>query len=95
MDLTEAEEIKKRWKEYTEEVYKKALDEPNNHDAVVTHLDPAISECKVKRALGSITKNKANGGNGIPVELFQILNDDAVKLLHSICQQIWKTQQWP
>ena len=91
MDLTEAEEIKKRWKEYTEEEYKKALDEPNNHDAVVTHLDPAISECKVKRALGSITKNKVIGGDGIPAELFQILEDDAIKVLHSIRQQIWKT----
>ena len=79
MDLTEAEEIKKRWKEYTEEEYKKTLDEPNNHDAVVTHLDPAISECKVKRALRSITTNKTSGSDGIPAELFQILKDDAVK----------------
>ena len=88
MDLTEAEDIKKRWQEYTEELYKKALHDPNNHDGVTTHLEPDILECKVKRALGSITMNKARGGDGIPVELFQILKDDAVKVLHSICQQI-------
>jgi len=95
MDLTEAEEIKKRWEEYTEELYKKGLNDPDNHDGVVTHLEPDILECEVKWALGSITTNKASGGGGIPVELFQILKDDAVKVLHSICQQIWKTQQWP
>ena len=94
MDLTEAEDIKKRWKEYTEELYKKDLHEPDNHDGVITHLEPDILECEVKWALESITTNKANGGDGIPVELFQILKDDAVKVLHSICQQIWKTQQW-
>ena len=95
MDLTEAEDIKKRWQEYTEELYKKYLQDPDNHDGVITHLELDILECKVKRALGSITMNKANGGDGIPVELFQILKDDAVKVLHSICQEIWKTQQWP
>ena len=95
MDLTEAEDIKKRWQEYTEELYKKDLYNPDNHDGVITHLEPDILECEVKWALGSITMNKANGGNGIPVELFQILNDDAIKVLHSICQQVWKTQQWP
>ena len=95
MDLTEAEDIKKRWQEYTEELYKKDLQDPNNHDGVITHLEPDILECEVKWALGSITMNKASGGDGIPVELFQILKDDALKLLHSICQQIWKTQQWP
>ena len=95
MDLTEAEDIKKRWQEYTEELYKKDLHNPDNHDGVITHLEPDILECEVKRALGSISINKDSGGNGIPVELFQILKDDAVKLLHSICQQIWKTQQWP
>ena len=94
-DLTEAEEIKKRWHEYTEKLYKKGLNDLDNHDGVVTHLEPDILECKVKLALGSITMNKAGGGDGIPVELFQILKDDAVKVLHSICQQIWKTQQWP
>jgi len=94
MDLTEAEDIK-RWQEYTEELYKKDLHEPDNHDGVITHLEPDIVECKVKWALGSITMNKASGGDGIPVELFQILKDDAVNVLHSICQQIWKTQQWP
>ena len=94
MDLTEAEDIKKRWQEYTEELYKKDLQDPDNHDGVITHLEPDILECQVKWALGSITTNKASGGDGIPVELFQILND-AVKVLHSICQQIWKTQQWP
>ena len=94
-DLTEAEEIKKRWHEYTEKLYKKGLNDLDNHDGVVTHLEPDILECKVKLALGSITMNKASGGDGIPVELFQILKDDAVKVLHSIYQQIWKTQQWP
>ena len=94
MDLTEAEDIKKRWQEYTE-VYKKDLHDPDNHDGVIshTHLEPDILECEVKWALGSISTNKASGGDGIPVELFQILKDDAVKVLHSICQQIWKTQQ--
>ena len=92
-DLTEAEDIKKRWQEYTEELYKKDLHDPDNHDDVITHLEPDILECEVKWALGSITMNKASGGDGIPVELFQILKDDAVKVLHSICQQIWKTQQ--
>ena len=95
MDLTEAEDNKKRRQEYTRELYKKDVHDPNNHDGVITHLEPDIMECKVKRALGSITMNKARGGDGIPVELFQILKDDAVKVLHSICQQIWKTQQWP
>ena len=94
-DLTEAEDITKRWQEYTEELYKKDLKDPDNHNAVITHLEPDILECEVKWALGSITANKASGGNGIPVELFQILKDDIVKVLHSICQQIWKTQQWP
>ena len=94
MDLTEAEDIKKRWQEYTEELYKKDLSDPDNHDGVTTHLEPDILECEVKWALGSITTNKASGGDGIPVELFQILKDDAVKVLHSICQQIWKTQHW-
>ena len=93
MDQTEAEDIKKRWQEYTEELYKKDLHNPDNHDGVITHLEPDILECKVKWALGSITTNKASGGDVIPVELFQILKDDAVKVLHSICQQIWKTQQ--
>ena len=95
MDLTEAEDIKKRWQEYTEELYKKDLHHPDNHDGVITHLEPDILECEVKWALGNITMNKARGGDGIPVELFQILKDDAVKVLYSICQQIWKTQQWP
>ena len=95
MDLTEAEDIKKRWQEYTEELYKKDLHDPDNHDGVITDLEPDILECEVKWALESITTNKASGGDGIPVELFQILKDDAVKVLHSICQQIWKTQQWP
>ena len=90
-DLTEAEDIKKRWQEYTEELYKKNLLDPVNYDDVITHLDPDILECDVKWASGSITMNKASGGDGIPVELFQILKDDAVKVLHSICQQIWKT----
>ena len=89
-DLTEEEDIKKRWQEYTEELYKIDLHDPDNHDGVITHLEPDILECEVKWALGSITANKANGGDGIPVELFQILKDDAVKVLHSICQQIWK-----
>ena len=92
MDLTEAEDIKKRWQEYTEELYKKELHHPDNHDGVITHLEPDILECEVKWALESITMNKASGGDGIPVELFQILKDDAVKVLHSVCQQIWKTQ---
>ena len=95
MDISEAEDIKKRWQEYTEELYKKDLHDPDNQDDVITHLEPDILECKVKWALGSITTNKASGGDGIPVELFQILKDDAVKVLHSICQQIWKTPQWP
>ena len=94
MDLKEAEGIKKRWQEYTE-LYKKDSHDPDNHDGVITHLEPDILECEVKWVLGSITTNKASGGGGIPVELFQILKDDAVKVLHSICQQIWKTQQWP
>ena len=92
IDLTEAEDINKRWQEYTEELYKKDLYDPDNHDGVITHLEPDILECEVKWALGSITTNKASGGDGIPVELFQILKDDAGKVLHSICQQIWKTQ---
>ena len=95
MDLTNAEDIKKRWQEYTEELYKKDLHKPDNHDGVTTHLEPDILECKVRWALGSITTNKAGGGDGIQVELFQILIDDAVKVLHSKCQPIWKTQQWP
>ena len=95
MDLIEAEDIKKRKQEYTEELYKKDLHDTDNHDGVITHLEPDILECEVKWALESITTSKANGGNGIPVELFQILKDDVVKVLHSICQQIWKTQQWP
>ena len=94
MDLTEAEDIQKRWQEYTE-VYKKDLHDPDNHDGVITHLEPDILECEVKWALGSITKNKASGGDGISVKLFQILKDDTMKVLHSICQKIWKTQQWP
>ena len=98
MDLTEAEDIKKRWQEYTEELYKKDLHDPDNQTSwmsgVTTHLEPDILECKVKWALGSITMNKASEGDGIPVELFQILKDDAMKVLHSICQQIWKAQQW-
>ena len=97
IDLTKAEDIKKRWQEYTEELYKKDLHDPDNHNGVIihTHLEQDILECEVKWALGSITMNKANGGDGIPVELLQILKDDVVKVLHSICQQIWKTQQWP
>ena len=94
-DLTKAEDIKKRWQEYTEKLYKKDLRDPDNHNGVITHLEPDILECEVKWALGSITMNKASRGDGIPVELFQILKDDAVKVLHSICQQIRKTQQWP
>ena len=95
MDLTEAEDIKQRCQEYTEELHKKDLQNPDNHHGVVTHLELDILECEVKWALGSITMNKASGSDGIPVELFQILKDDAAKVLHSICQQIWKTQQWP
>ena len=95
MDLTEAEDIKKRWQEYTEELYTKDLHDPDNHDGVITHLEPDILECEVKWALGSITTKKASGGDGISAELFQILKDDAVLVLHSMCQQIWKTQQWP
>ena len=96
MDLTEAEDIKKRWQEYTK-LYKKKknLQDLDNHDGVITHLEPDILECKVKRALWSIPMNKVSGGDGIPVELFQVLKDDDVKVLHPICQQIWKTQQWP
>ena len=94
MVLTEAENIK-RWKEYTEELYENDIPDPDNHNGVITHLEPDILECEVKRALESITTNKASGGDRFPVELFQILNDDAVKVLHSICQHIWKTQQWP
>ena len=93
--LTEAEDIKKRWQEYTEELYKKNPHDPDNHNAVITHLEPDILEYEVKWALGSITTNKASRGDGIPVELFQILKDHAVKVLHSVCQQIWKTRQWP
>ena len=95
MDLTEAEDIKKRWQEYTEELYKKDVNDTDNHSSVITNLGPDILEYEAKWALGSITMNKAIGGDGIPVELFLILKDDAVKVLHSICQQIWKTQQWP
>ena len=95
MDLTEAEEIKNRWQEHKEELYKKGLNDLDNHDGVVTHLEPDILECIVKWALGSITTNKASAGDGISVELFKILKYDAVKVLHSICQQIWKSQQWP
>ena len=91
MELTEAEDIKKRWQEYTEELHKKDLHDPDNHDGVITHLEPDILNCEVKWALGIITTNKASGDDGIPVELFQVLKDDAVKVLHSICQQIWKT----
>ena len=95
MDLTEAEDIKKRWQEYTEKLYKKELHYQDNRDGVITHLEPDILECEVKWALESITTNKASGSDGIPVELLQILKDDAMKVLHSICQQIWKTQLWP
>ena len=94
-DLTEVEDIKKRWQEYTKELYKKDPYDPDNHDGVITHLIPDILECEAKWALASITMNKASGGDGIPAELFQILKDDAVKVLHTICQQIWKTQQQP
>ena len=94
-DLTEAEDIKKRWQEYTEELFKKDLHYSDNHDGVITHLEPGILECAVKLSLGSITMNKPSGDNRIPVELFQILKDDAMKVLYSICQQMWKTQQWP
>ena len=95
MDPTEAEDIKKRWQEYTEELHKKDFHDPDDHDGLISHLKPNILECEVKWALGSITTNKVSGGDRIPVELFQILKDDAVKVQHSICQQIWKTQQWP
>ena len=95
MDLTEAEDIKNTWQEYTEEVYKKELHDPDNHEGIITHLETDIQECEVKWALGSITTDKASGGDGIPVELFQILEEYIVKVLHSICQQVWKTQQWP
>ena len=95
MDLTEAEDIKKSWQAYTEELYKKDLHDPDNHDGVITHLEPDILEWEVKWALGSITMKKASGSDGIPVDCFQILKEDAVKVLHSICHQIWKTQQWP
>ena len=95
MDQTEAEDIKKRWQEYTEELWKKYLHNPDNHNGVINHPEPDILECEVKWALGCITTNKASGGDEFPIELFQILKDDAVKVLHSICQQIWKTQQWP
>ena len=95
MDLMETEDIKKRWQEYREGLHKKDLNYPDNHNGVITHLEPEILECEVKSALGSITMNKASGGDGIPSELFQILKDDAVKKLYSICQEIWKIQQWP
>ena len=95
MDLTEAEDIKKTWQKYTEELYKKGINDPDNHDSAINHLEPDILECEVKWNWGSITMNKANGDDGILPELFQILKDDSVKVLHSTCQQIWKTQQWP
>ena len=95
MDLSEAKDNKKRQQEYTEKLYRKDLNDPDNHSGVITHLEPDILECEVKWTLGSITMNKASGGDGIPAEPFQIIKDDAVKVLHSICQQIWKTQQWP
>ena len=95
MDIIEADDIKKKWQEYTEELYEKDLHDPDNHDGVITHLEPDILEYEVKCILGSSTRRKASGGDGIPVELFQVLKDDAVKVLNSICQQIWKTQQWP
>ena len=95
MQLVDAEKEIKRWQEYTEELYKKGLNDPDNHNGVDTHLETDILECKVKWALGSITTNKTSGGDGIPTELFQVLKDGAVKVLHSICQQIWKTQEWP
>ena len=94
-DLTEAEDIKKRWQEYTEELYKKGLNDTDNHDGVVPHLEPDILECEVKWALGSITMNKASGHDGIPAEIFKTLKDDAVTVVHSMCNQIWNTQQWP
>ena len=94
MDLTEAEDIKKRWQEYTEELYKKGFNDWDNHNGIITHLDSDILECEVKWTLGSITTYKASGGDGVPAKLFQILKDDAVKVLHSLCHQIWKTQQW-
>ena len=95
MDLREAKDVKKRWQGYTKELYKKYLHYPDNHNSVITHLEPDILECEVKWAIGSIAMNKASGSDGIPAKLFQILKDDAIKVLHSICQQIWKTQQWP
>ena len=95
MDLREAEDIKKRWQKYTEELYKKDFHDPDNHNGVITHLEPDILQCEVKWALGSIAMNRIAEGDGIPAELFQILKNDAVKVLHSLCQQIWKTQQWP
>ena len=95
MDLTEAEDINNRWQEYTEKLYKNGINDPDNHNGVITHPEPGILECEVKWALGSITKNKASGDDGIPAELFQILKDDALKVLHSVWHQIWKTQQWP
>ena len=95
MDLTEVEDIKKSWQKYTEELYKKYIHDPDNHNGVITHLEPDILECKVNWALGSITTNKVSGGDGIPAKLFQILKEDTVKVFHSICQQIWKTQQQP
>ena len=95
MDLTEAEDIKKRWQEFIEELYNKDPHDPDNHGGVITQLEPDILKCGVKQALGNITMNKASGGDGTPAELFRVLKDDAVKVLHSICQQIWKTQQWP
>ena len=95
MDLTKAEDIKKKWQEYTEKLYKKDLHDPDNHNGVITHLETHILECEIKQASESISTNKASGGDGIPVELFRILKDDAVKVLHLICQQMWKTQQWP
>ena len=95
MDLTEAEDIKKRWQEYTEVLYKKGLNDPDNHNSMITQLEPDILECEVKWAVESITTNKASGGDGILAKLFQILKDNVVKVLHSICQQMWKTQQWP
>ena len=95
MDLTEAEDINNRWQEYTEKLYKNGINDPDNHNGVITHPESGILECEVKWALGSITKNKASGDDGIPAELFQILKDDALKVLHSVWQQIWKTQQWP
>ena len=95
MDLTEAEDIKKRWQEHTEELYDKDLNDLDNHDGVITYLETDIVECKVMWALGSITTNKTSGGGGIPAELFQILRDDTVKVLYTVCQQVWKTQQWP